>query len=157
MGTLTAQILIGDAHTYHDGIIPSHYLFLSENSRPAWILVGQNVFDQTPMDKGKVVWIPTLEHMLEDALLMIAVNVLKEQNILSIAKNIFKNIDSNRVELYEIDESNRNKLYQECQKIKYPCKLIVSVFYGSSITKQVSVLKNYQVETEVCLSDRLKS
>jgi len=157
MATLTAQILIGDAHTYHDGIMPAHYLFLSENSRPAWILVGQNVFDKTSTDKEKVIWIPTVDRMLEDALLMIAVKVLKDQNILSIAKNIYNDIDSNRVELYEIDESNRNKLYQECQKIKYPCKLIISVFNGSSIAKQVSVLKNYQVETEVCLSDWLKS
>jgi hypothetical protein len=38
MGTFTAQILIGNNHRYGGGIIPSHAVFLSENSRPAWIL-----------------------------------------------------------------------------------------------------------------------
>ena len=46
MGTVTAQILIGSPHPNDGGIIPSHYLFLSENDRPSWSLVGANIFQE---------------------------------------------------------------------------------------------------------------
>lgn len=35
MGTFTAVILVGHEHRYDGGIIPSHAVYLSENSRPA--------------------------------------------------------------------------------------------------------------------------
>ena len=35
MATLTPQILVGIPHPNHGGINPSHFLFLSENNRPA--------------------------------------------------------------------------------------------------------------------------
>ncbi len=44
MGTHTAQILIGDSHPNHGGIIPSYALFLSENSRAVWILAELDMF-----------------------------------------------------------------------------------------------------------------
>jgi len=74
MATMTAQILVGRPHTNHDGINPTHYLFLSENSRPAWVLVSQNIFPKEQRDHSRITWIPTVENMLEDALLMIALH-----------------------------------------------------------------------------------
>ena len=71
MGTFTAQILVGTPDLYHGGIIPTHYLFLSENDRPAWILEDKS-------GSQNVVWVPTIEDILEDALLMIAVHVCKD-------------------------------------------------------------------------------
>ena len=38
MATITAHILVGSAHPNHGGILRTHSLFLSENSRPAWTL-----------------------------------------------------------------------------------------------------------------------
>jgi len=53
-----------------------HYLFLSENSRAAWILVPQNVFRGfQPVRGPKITWIPTVENILEDALLVMALYV----------------------------------------------------------------------------------
>ena len=43
MSTITAQILVGSPHPNKDGIIPSNYLFLSENSAPGWVLVRENI------------------------------------------------------------------------------------------------------------------
>ncbi len=37
MAALTTQILIGRPHLNDGGIIPSHFLFLSEGNRPSWI------------------------------------------------------------------------------------------------------------------------
>jgi hypothetical protein len=75
MAALTAQILAGSPHPRHDGINPAHYLFFSENDRPAWVLVNQNIFPEKQSGHSKITWIPTIENMFEDALLMIAIHV----------------------------------------------------------------------------------
>ena len=55
MGTVTAQILIGSPHPNDGGIIPSHYLFLSENDRPSWTLVRANIFQVSKNKFSKIV------------------------------------------------------------------------------------------------------
>jgi hypothetical protein len=61
MGTMTAQILVGSGHPYHDGISPSHYLFLFENNQPAWVLVKENIFPGNTREIDKITWAPTLK------------------------------------------------------------------------------------------------
>jgi hypothetical protein len=58
-------MLIGSSHPNHGGIVPTHELHLSENSRPAWLLspLGGHRADA-------IAWIPTVEDILEDGLLM---------------------------------------------------------------------------------------
>ena len=151
MATLTANILVGSPHPNHDGIQPSHYLFLSENSRPAWVLVQQNLFNKENRQEEKITWIPTVEDMLEDAILMIAVHVQKNQGILELASTFTDNIESERLELYEVfNESQRKQLYEECRKISDFPKLIVSVFQGSTIKRQLKVVEQYKMDVEVC-------
>ena len=72
MGTITAQILIGTGHPYHGGIIPTHALWLSENSRPAWRChpFEYLAHAEEHWEDRQCVWIPTTENMLEDGLLL---------------------------------------------------------------------------------------
>jgi len=72
MASLIAQILIGCPHPNHDRINTTHYLFLSENDRPGWVLVDQNISQEDRSSLPKITWIPTVENMLEDALLMVS-------------------------------------------------------------------------------------
>ncbi len=82
MATFTAHILVGHSHPNHGGISPSHALFLSENSRPTWILIPLGLpGSESTTGHNSITWVPTVEHMLEDALLMIAVHVLQERSI----------------------------------------------------------------------------
>ena len=149
MATLTAQILVGRPHPNHDGINPTHYVFLSENDRPAWVLVHQNIFRER--GTGKIIWIPTVENMLEDALLMIAIHVCNNNELITIANTFSAKIDSDRMELYsELDETHRNQLYQKCRQVSGFPKIIISVFRGSTIEKQLSVLQQYKMDVEVC-------
>ena len=151
MATLTAQILIGSPHPNHDGINPTHYLFLSENDRPAWVLVDQNIIQEERSSFPKITWIPTVENMLEDALLMVAIHILKNREIVEMAKGFYSKIESKRFELYSnLNESQRNTLYQKCREISDFPKVIISVFRGSTIEKQLAVLEQYKVDVEVC-------
>ena len=151
MGTLTAQILIGSPHSNNDGIIPSHYLFLSENSAPSWSLVKENVDNEDKNKYPNIVWLPTVENKLEDGLLMVAAHVLKNHEILEMATDYTKKIESERLELYsDLDDGQRNNLYQKCRELsKFP-KLIISVFRSSSIETQLAVLEKYDMDVEVC-------
>ncbi len=151
MASLTAQILIGDPHPNHDGIIPTHFLFLSENDRPAWILVGQNVLDEESTERHKKVWIPTLEDTLEDAILMIAVQVVKEPAVIEQAKAFDDRIEWERVELYsDMTETQRRHLHTTCRSLTRFPKLVVSAFQGSLIQSQLPVLREYAMDVEVC-------
>ena len=151
MATLTAQILIGSPHPNHEGINPTHYLFLFENDRPAWVLVDQNIFQEERSGFPKITWIPTVENVLEDALLMVAIHIRKNREIAKIAKGFYSKIGSRRIELYSnFNESQRNTLYQKCREISDFPKVIISVFKGSTIEKQLLVLEHYKMDIEVC-------
>lgn len=153
MATMTAQFLIGSGHPYDGGINPTHYLYLSENDRPALILVPQNIFeDAKNKTKESIVWIPTIENMLEDALLMIAIHVIKDNEVLGLAREYIKNFNKDRLELYEsISGEDRETLYQANRASKVNYKIGLSVFKGSTLLNQLDVLQDYQMEVEVLL------
>ena len=151
MATFTAQILVGSTHPNHGGLTPSNYVFLSENSRPAWILVPQNIFDDETATLPKVTWIPTVENMLEDALVMIGIHVSANKELVELAKSFRKDIDSDWIEVYSaLSESQRTQLYDTCRKISALPKIIVSTFEESSIERQLPVLEEYAMDVEVC-------
>jgi len=132
MATLTAQILVGSPHPNHDGIDPTHHLFLSENDHPTWVLVGKSIFHESEYGYCKTTWIPTVENMLEDALLMIAVHVCNNPTIIEHLKLFKADIQTNRIEMYsDLEDSQRKQLYEKCMAIKDFPKLIVSVYKGS--------------------------
>jgi hypothetical protein len=126
----------------------THTLHLSENGRPAWILQA------TDKAVGNTItWIPTLEHMLEDALLMIGIYVLKEEALCKMAECYFANKRKNFVELY--DDINPTQLLKLCERsleISSDTKIMISVFEGSSIQNQLPVIRKYEYDFEVCLS-----
>jgi hypothetical protein len=151
MGTFTAQILVGDPHPNHQGIAPTHNLFLSENDRPAWILSPIDVSGEAEVGHRRITWIPTVEHMLEDALFMIAVHVCGHGEILEFGRELCSNIESELLELNsDFSQWEREEIYNRCRKIATFPKLIVSVFKGSAIAWQLPVLESYKMDIEVC-------
>lgn len=153
MGTITAQIIVGRSHKYHEGIIPSHFLFLSENDRPAWILFGPNFFKEPYSPERKIVWIPSSENMLEDAMLMIAIHVLKNKKVKKNAEKYCGNITGLNLEIFSaLEKSQRHELYENCRSIKNWPKIVVSVFHGSTIKNQLDILKEYSIDFEKCMS-----
>ncbi len=150
---MTAQILVGRAHQNHGGINPSHYLFLSENSRPAWVLVPQNIFTESRENESKkITWIPTLEYMLEDALLMIGLYVLEDEKLCDLAEKYFKDFKAKRVALYDdIREEDRKHLYQECRKLDYDFKIVITTFDSKRFN--FKFLEEYSMDLSICTPD----
>jgi hypothetical protein len=91
--------------------------------------------------------------MLEDALVMIGLYVVKDKELIELANQYFKQPNKEFIELYnEVKSEDLQKLYNQARKIEGSHKIILSVFQGSSILKQLSVLRYYQNDIEVCKS-----
>ena len=154
MATFTAQILIGTEHPYHGGINPTHFLFLSENDRPAWILTNENITGENP-DVEKIVWNPTTENMFEDALFMINLYIEKDKTLIAYLKENHKkiNFNTNNISIPEIlDKKELEKIYQlnlDLLKKNKSLKLIVSIFADSSLKDIVKSLNGSEIKCEI--------
>lgn len=154
MSTITAQILIGTEHPYHGGVNPTHYLFLSENDRPAWILVNENI---TGENSGieRIVWNPTTENMFEDALFMINLYIEKNKTLLTYLKENHKKINFNtdNISIPEIlDKKDLEKIYdfnRDLLKKNKSIKLIISIFTDSSLKDIVKSLNGSEIKCEI--------
>ncbi len=153
MGTITAQILVGMSDTWHSGINPIHQLFLSENDRPAWILTQIPLFAESDKEKSeRITWIPTVEHMLEDGLLLAALHAVRDPELKQEADRIGKVASSKHLELYTIAGADRDRLYERLREIKSEFNIVLSVFQGSHLMSQLNVLEDIPFKVEVCLS-----
>ena len=158
MGTCTALILVGGRHIYEGGISPRYALFLWENGRIAWEL--RSLYRSGLIDINKV-WICRWEDLLNDAILMIALYVLKSKNIL----NFFKKkglLETEHIDIYSIfSQEDRKKLYSECSQIDWNgLKLTMILFRTSSLFhrtmepllqgNQVQLHKYRNMNFEIC-------
>lgn len=150
MESITAQILVGLSQPDQKGINPTHYLFLSENGHPAWILVRQNIYEAQHGNTSRIIWIPTIKNMLEDALLMVGIHVCGHKELLTPARTFSNKIESEYLELSsELTDSQREQLYQICRTIPGIPKIVICAFRDSAILGQFSVLVKYGMDIEV--------
>lgn len=150
MGSVTAQILAGTGHPDDGGIIPTHFLFLSEGARPVWTLVPQSLFPRKGRKKSEITWIPA-GNMVEDALLMIATHICRNEKILALGKSCCEAFEADSLDLAtDLKPEDRVRLYEECRRIEAFPKIIVTYLRHSSVEFAVAVLREYRMEVEVC-------
>jgi hypothetical protein len=153
MATITAHILIGHTNQLGGGMLPTHCLLLSEGSKPVWILKDLDILEDHTSALSTVRWIPSDEHLLEDALLMISINILKDEKLLDKAKKYFKNLSDPLINLKEdINISALEELRAINRNLKYDFKVAISCFNGSSLGNKLDTLKEYCMDVEVCSS-----
>ncbi len=159
MSTITAQVLVGRMNPNHNGINPTHLLCLSENSRPALILLDEDL-SSSRKKRNRSVWIPTIEDMVNDIMLMIGALVLKDKKIVDIIKNYLKEKNLNNIELSsDFQPQDLKELYaanKEIMKNYKDLKVTLSVFDESSLENKLSTLKDYDINIEVCVSKYLR-
>jgi hypothetical protein len=148
MGIMTAEVIVGGEHTYHDGIHPFVRVELWENSRPAWLI-------KTGSDEISVRMIPTLEHMVEDLMLFIGLHVLEDEDLVALAKEYRRAGDLEDLSLYDsFSEEARKALYRRCRRLRYPMTLVFLVFDTSSLSYIKEILAGYDVRVRVFREDR---
>lgn len=151
MATITSQILVGHNHDLSGGIIPTHILLLSEGSKPVWILKSLDIMEDHKHNFNTVRWISSTNNILEDALLMISLYILKDQLIIERASRYLTSIEENVVDLsIGVSSDNLDELHKICRKLRYDYKLILSCLKGTSLNYNLSILKLYSMEIEVC-------
>ena len=157
VGIITAFFLIGYINRLsgeQGGIFPTHWLFLTENNRPALVLVPAGIFDDSGGNKKdeKIVWIPSLENIMEDALLMIAIYDLQDEQVSTMARKHIRFIEDKRVEVcQDISVENREKLYHACRLINYWRDIVLAIQKGSLLLKHLNKLEDYRAEFELLL------
>ena len=100
MPASTAQILLGNPHPNDGGITPIHTITLTEGSRPALILRSNQRRPGMQPGPQEIIWIPTLEYMLDDALLLAAVYAFRDDSIRQKFGAYTGKLDDARLELY---------------------------------------------------------
>ena len=166
MGSWTAQILVGQGHPLHGGIIAGYQLFLSENDRPCWecFPIFPPRLGEVLKNEGHTVWIPPGPgSILECGLLMVALHCLDRvgpvtvnKELVNSAKSMSKEIMDKHVDMGRIlTDKQFKELYDMAKKIKIndSTKLIVTVLAGSSITGQIKELKKHKYNVEVTYSE----
>jgi hypothetical protein len=147
MGTITAQILLGQNHPYEGGLLQvESTLYLTENGVARWTLYSAG--DKKPVAG----WIPTPETMLEDGLLLLGLHVWKDLLLLEHASQVFTSPLGMIDMLSEdtISNEDRWKLHRRCESILNGRNLVFTVLEGSSISKQLGIINKYTFEAEVC-------
>ena len=156
MSTCTAQILVGHGHPNHGGIIPSHILQLTENSRPCWTLWKispdkQGNCSEEPM----AIWIPTVDSMLEDGLAMICTYILRDAGAMARIGGFERRSQGMgplRVEMGEMDDDGHTDLIKHCRTLTPNAKIVLTLLEDSHLLQpgQIDSLKHYAWDMEVC-------
>jgi hypothetical protein len=153
MATTTATALIGQAHPFGGGIHPTHFLFLTENDRPALTLYTINGGGSLAR---LAVWVPTVENMMEDLMLMAAA-LTGAQPEVATALNAACGGKPGRLELYSIGDATRTKLYALNRDLPAPGKVVLTILEDSSLVAQAARIRDYQADCELCISARAKA
>lgn len=131
---------------------PTHVLWLSVNGRPGWLLepTGRELSggptseregdNPSPWAEEATVWIPSAEHLLDDAILLMAVHVLRDDSVLARVRERFPSLTEIRspfedepIELEKLREGDLAELRERCREIDVDAKLVVTVLEGSSL------------------------
>jgi hypothetical protein len=141
MSTTTALILVGSSHPNHSGIIPTHLIRLTENSRPALILHSLDKNNTKPL-----VLIPTVEETIDDIYLMISAHILK---LVNPSKEL---CGKDRISIYDLfDTSERQKLYYSSRhhlKGK-EIKVVFNILEDSLLLGQIQRIQEYPTDFEI--------
>jgi hypothetical protein len=169
METFTAHILVGQGDIYPGGIRTDAQIFLSENGRPILLLGNPLRLDEELYSRRETVcWIPTVDHIMDDILLMISISLLAERpgtvpeldllrSDFESCANLWRYGYQREFELYDLfTDEQRASLYKRNKMIISSrfsgMKIIVSLFRGSSLLWQLDQMKDYTVNWEICPS-----
>lgn len=154
MATTTAFAFVGLPHPAHGGLQETHLIRLSEGSRPCFqIYQIERDCDGSLLGQRIGKWTSTLEHTLEDLLLMVAVLVEGDEDLKSAMRRGLPGDSLAWIEsLSGLGDIRRKRLHAMLRARRWKRKLVLTVLKGSSIQQQLGKLRLFRLKCEVCAS-----
>jgi hypothetical protein len=156
MSATTAQILLGHPHPNDGGINPAFALYLHEGDKCAWSIHRLDLGDSKC--EKLAYWFCDPSQIMADALLLAAFYAGEKGAYSDHLLNAFPSAKTARAGSFELSLLDRLELLDMVKKIPMP-KMVISVFQGSSLSSQTSLLRDFQFECEICesISYRIKN
>lgn len=147
MANITAQILVKDPKGFSGHFDAFSKVQLSEGGRPLWVSRRPIHPD---MNMRRFSWIPTVENMLDDALVMLALHILEDEQLTATVQDFMQGRRYKSLLLYEdLTDQQRKILYEQCKAISFAEEVMVVVFHDSSVQSCLSTLQDYQMDFQV--------
>jgi hypothetical protein len=159
---MTAQIAVRMPDRFHDGLRPTHLVWLRENDVPGLTLIEVNheIYEgpDTPRPAEvewairPVRWLGSRpDQLIQDAMLMICLHVFKTPEMVEEAAEIAPELlKAEWLAVYKTDQDALVELHEICMDAELPGKLAVTVLGGSSLEGQLPLLAEYWIQMEVC-------
>ena len=162
MSSMTAQLSVGTPDRYHDGIRPTHVLWLRENDQAIWTLIevhsqiygdpDRAVDEPEPWATQPIRWGGNQpEQILRNGFLILALHVLRDEALIEqTMHSVPALLEVGRVDLSKVDPAALNALHELSMTADLPGKVVVSVMGGSTLEGQLPLLERYSTQLEVC-------
>ncbi len=162
--TCTCELIFGKADMNDSGILFNHRLSLYENFRPVLVMERK----PGPTDGGALIdrWIPHIDRMLEDSMVMLAAYGAGDENVLALVSEMKQgNEDKDIFDLHTVNEELMAELYEASKKVfrlqvfrtknsrsSDRWKVMACLFKDTTMARQVERFLNYDIDIEVCRS-----
>ncbi len=134
------HILVGQYDWYgrfhYDTILSLH-----ENHRPVWLVELEDENGGITLKKSKRV-IPTLEHMIEDGLILLAYEIEKNEMFIQFLNKLLDDKKWSMLEMYELSEEKRKLILTKLKTIDFHSDLTCM---GLSV-KEAKTLNKYKLK-----------
>lgn len=154
MAAKTAFIQIGNPHPNSGGLETEAMLSFSEGDRCAWVLQTRNESNKERAQHAAAkVWIPTVDHALEDGLLMAACFMEPTSPVKDLFGHKTGGFNTPRFDLsMDIDSAVHQEILETLRAENLYKKYVIHVLDGSHISTQLGNLYKYQMAVEVTMS-----
>ena len=149
MSALTAQILVGQSHPNDGGVNPLYALYLHEGDKCAWSIHRLDLEDSKC--EKLAYWFCDPSQIMADALLLAAFYAGEKGAYSEQLLNVFPSAKTFRVGSFELSLLDRLELLDMVKKMPMP-KMNLSIFHGSSLAAQTSLLREFKFDCEICES-----
>lgn len=153
MPSCTAQMLIGRKATPGVGLEPTHLmLFAPQENNWTLIALPDSQSEGTSAAK-KITWTTSEEHAIEDGLLMAAVYLFEDGDLLQLIK------ESTSSPVVDISDPSKQfgehvlaQLRNRCRNVEGDISIVLTLFADSVLLGQARNLNEFAMDIEVCLS-----
>jgi hypothetical protein len=149
MADATAWIMVAPHSSAFgsDHFTPTHMLILSENDRASWRLASL-----TPQRSESITWVPSSpDTLLHDAILMTAVHVFQDEELLETASRAVPNIAGQWLDLNTLGASPElPTLYEKSRSLCWKASMVVTVLSQSSLRHLLDQFAQYAFDVRIC-------